>query len=250
MKYLIIANWKCNPGNERQAKQLFQVYKKQMRSCKNINLVVCPPFIFFSNLKEKFKNIFLGVQDCFYKEGAFTGEVSSQMIKSCGANYVIIGHSERRNIFKETDEEINKKVKSVLDNKMTPILCIGESEKQREEGETFEVIKRQIGEGLDKINRDKIKNVVLAYEPIWAIGTGESAEPEKMQEVKIFIKKLINNKYGAKTSELVKIIYGGSVDSNNINSYLSTSQMDGALIGGASLKKDEFSNILKKVNSL
>jgi triosephosphate isomerase len=125
-----------------------------------------------------------------------------------------------------------------------------ESEKQREEGETFEVIKRQIGEGLDKINRDKIKNVVLAYEPIWAIGTGESAEPEKMQEVKIFIKKLINNKYGAKTSELVKIIYGGSVDSNNINSYLSTSQMDGALIGGASLKKDEFSNILKKVNSL
>lgn len=250
MKYLIIANWKCNPGNEKQAKQLFQAYKKQMRSCKNIDLVVCPPFIFFSSLKEKFKNIFLGVQDCFYKEGAFTGEVSSQMIKSCGANYVIVGHSERRNIFNEKDEEINKKVKSVLDNKMTPILCIGENEKQREEGETFEIIKKQIGEGLDKINRDKIKNIVLAYEPIWAIGTGKSADPENIQEVKIFIKKLINNKYGVKTSDSVKIIYGGSVDSNNINSYLSIAQMDGALIGGASLKKDEFLNILKKVNSL
>lgn len=250
MKYLIIANWKCNPGNQKQAKQLFQAYKNQMRSCKNINLVVCPPFIFFSVLREKFKNIFLGVQNCFYKEGAFTGEVSCQMIKSCGADYVIVGHSERRNIFNETDEEINKKIKSVLDNKMTPILCIGENEKQREEGETFEIIKKQIGEGLDKINRDKIKNIVLAYEPIWAIGTGKSADPENIQEVKIFIKKLINNKYGVKTSDSVKIIYGGSVDSNNINSYLSIAQMDGALIGGASLKKDEFLNILKKVNSL
>lgn len=250
MKYLIIANWKCNPSSLRQSKQLFSVYKKQMRSCKNINLVVCPPFIFISQLKEKFKNIFLGSQDCFYKEGAFTGEVSSQMIKSFDLNYVIIGHSERRNIFHETDEEINKKIKDVLDYKMNPILCVGENKKQRDDGETFEVIKRQIGEGLNKINRDRIKNIIIAYEPIWAIGTGESAEADKMQEVKIFIKKFINNKYGAKTSQLIKVIYGGSVASNNICSYLSTSQMDGVLVGGASLKKDEFSKILKKVNSL
>lgn len=250
MKYLIIANWKCNPSNQKEAAVLFNSYKTQMKSCSNIDLVVCPPFPYIVQLKEKIKNIYLGAQDCFYKEGAFTGEVSVSMIKSIGVDYVILGHSERRNIFNESNEEINNKIKSVLDNKMIPILCIGENLKQREEGETFEVIKGQIGEGLDKISKDKIKNIILAYEPIWAIGTGKFAEAEKIQEVKIFIKKLINNKYGAKTSEAIKIVYGGSVDSNNISLYLSESQMDGVLVGGASIKKQEFLKMLKKVDEI
>jgi triosephosphate isomerase (TIM) len=250
MKYLVIANWKCNPSNQKEAKKLFDYYKVQMKNCLNIDLIVCPPFPYIDQLKEKFKNIYLGAQDCFYKEGAFTGEVSASMIKSIGANYVIVGHSERRNIFNESNQEINSKIKSILDNKMIPILCVGETGKQREEGETFEVVKNQIGEGLDKIQKDKIKNIVLAYEPIWAIGTGKFAEAEKIQEIRIFIKKLINNKYGAKTSEAVKIVYGGSVDSNNISLYLLESQMDGVLVGGASLKKDEFLKMLKKVNGI
>jgi len=250
MKYLVIANWKCNPSNQKEAKRLFDYYKKQMRNCSNIDLIVCPPFSYITQLKEKFKNIYLGAQNCFCKEGAFTGEVSAPMLKSIGVNYVIVGHSERRNIFNESNEEINNKIKSVLDNKMTPILCVGENEKQREEGETFEVVKNQIGEGLDKIPNSKIKNIILAYEPIWAIGTGKFAEAEKIQEIKIFIKKLINNKYGAKASEAIKIVYGGSVDSNNISFYLSESQMDGVLVGGASLKKDEFLQMLKKVNGI
>jgi triosephosphate isomerase (TIM) len=250
MKYLVIANWKCNPSSQKEANKLFDNYKSQMRGCSNIDLVVCPPFPYIVQLKGKFRNIYLGAQDCFYKEGAFTGEVSASIVRSIGVNYVIVGHSERRNIFNESNKEINNKVKSVLDNKMIPILCIGENEKQREEGETFEVVKNQIGEGLDKIQKDKIKNIILAYEPIWAIGTGKFAEAEKIQEIKIFIKKLINNKYGVKTSEAVKIVYGGSVDSNNISLYLSESQMDGVLVGGASLKKDEFLKMLKKVNGM
>ena len=249
MKYLIIANWKCNPSNQKESKEIFDSYKKQMKNCNNIDLVVCPPFPYISQL-EKSKNIYLGVQNCFYKEGAYTGEVSVSTVKDFNVNYVIVGHSERRNIFNESNEEINKKIKEILDKKMIPILCIGENQEQREKGETFDVIKAQIGEGLDKIPKDKIKNIVLAYEPIWAIGTGNFADSEKIQEIKIFIKKLINNKYGIKASQAIKIIYGGSVDSNNVCSYLSESQMDGALVGGASLKKQEFLDILKKVNAL
>jgi len=250
MKHLIIANWKCNPGNLKESKKLLDSYKKQMRSCNNVDLIICPPFPYLFSLKEKFKNIFLGSQNCFYKEGAFTGEVSCSMIKSAGADYVIVGHSERRNIFNESNSEINKKIKEILDKKMMPILCIGENEKQRENGETFEIIKDQIGEGLKEISKNKVQNIVLAYEPIWAIGTGKFAEPEKIQEVKIFIKKLINNKYGAKISQLIKIVYGGSVNSSNVCSYISESQMDGVLVGGASFKKDDFLKILKQVNSL
>jgi triosephosphate isomerase len=247
MKYLIITNWKCNPKNEKEAKNIFDFYKKEIKKYNNIDLIVCPPYIFIPQLKEKNKNIFMGAQDCFYKEGAFTGEVSSSMVKSLGLEYVIVGHSERRVIFKETNTDINKKIKAIIDNKLKPILCIGENEEQRENNETFEIIKNQIGEGLDKISKDKIKEVVIAYEPVWAIGTGNFALPEKIQEIKIFIKKLINNKYGTKISESVKIIYGGSVNSKNIKSYLTESQMDGVLVGGASLKKQEFIEMLKSL---
>ncbi|MDD5696450.1 MAG: triose-phosphate isomerase [Candidatus Pacebacteria bacterium] len=237
MKFLIVANWKCNPETIKEAQKIMKGYK----ASKNVELVVCPPFAFAPQLKAN------GAQDCFYKQGAFTGEVSPVMLKSIGVRYVIVGHSERRVLFNETNEIVNKKIKAVLQEKLIPVLCIGENAEERESGETFEVIKRQIGEGTDGVPKDKIKNIVLAYEPVWAIGTGKLAPIEKIQEVKIFIKKLINNKYGAKASESVRIIYGGSVDSQNVSSYLFDAGMDGVLVGGASLKIKEFNQLLKAV---
>ena len=238
MKFLIVANWKCNPKTIKEAQKILKGYKAP----KNIELVVCPPLVFIPQLKG---NISFGAQDCFYEEGAFTGEVSPAMLKSIGLRYVIVGHSERRVLFNETDEIVNKKTKAILQKKLIPILCVGENKEERESGETFEVVKRQIGEGLDGVAKDKVKNIVLAYEPVWAIGTGKFASAEKIQQIKIFIKKLINNKYGARASEKVKIIYGGSVDSRNIASYLSDAGMDGVLVGGASLKLKEFNQLLK-----
>jgi len=240
MKFLIVANWKCNPKTIKEAQKILKGYKAP----KNVDLVVCPPFVFMPQLKG---NISLGAQDCFCKEGAFTGEVSPAMLKSIGSRYVIVGHSERRVSFNETNEIVNEKIKAVLREKLIPVLCVGESSEQRENGETFEVIKRQIGEGLENVPKETVKNIVLAYEPVWAIGTGKFAPVEKIQEVKIFIKKLINNKYGPKASESIKIIYGGSVDSQNVACYLCDAGMDGVLVGGASLKVSEFNRLLMAV---
>jgi triosephosphate isomerase len=237
MKFLIVANWKCNPKTIKEAQKIM----KGCKVSKNVELVVCPPLAFIPQLKAN------GAQDCFYEQGAFTGEVSPAMLKSIGVRYVIVGHSERRMLFNETNEIANKKMKAVLQEKLIPVLCIGENAEERESGETFEVIKRQIGEGTDGVPKDKIKNIVLAYEPVWAIGTGKFAPMEKIQEVKIFIKKLINNKYGARASGSIKIIYGGSVDSRNVASYLFDAGMDGVLVGGASLRIKEFNQLLKAV---
>ena len=232
MKFLIVANWKCNPQTIKQAEKILKVYKP----VKGVELIVCPPFPFISQLKAK------GAQDCFWQEGAFTGEVSPAMLKSVGVHYVIVGHSERRVLFNETDEMVNKKVKTILQEKMVPILCIGESTEERENNQTFEVIVRQIEKGIEGIAKDKIKNIILAYEPVWSIGTGNFASPEKIQEVRIFIKKIVNKKYGAKTS--IRIIYGGSVDAKNVASYLNVG-MDGVLVGSASLDINEFNQLLK-----
>ena len=232
MKFLIVANWKCNPQTIKQAEKILKGYKP----VKGVELIVCPPFPFISQLKAK------GAQDCFWQEGAFTGEVSPAMLKSVGVHYVIVGHSERRVLFNETDEMVNKKVKTILQEKMVPILCIGESAEERENNQTFEVIVRQIEKGIEGIAKDKIKNIILAYEPVWSIGTGNFASPEKIQEVRIFIKKIVNKKYGAKTS--IRIIYGGSVDAKNVASYLNVG-MDGVLVGSASLDINEFNQLLK-----
>lgn len=237
MKFLIVANWKCNPKTISQAEKILKEYKP----VKGIELIVCPPFPFIHQLKAK------GAQDCFYQEGAFTGEISPAMLKSIGVCYVIVGHSERRNLFNETDEIVNKKVKAVLQENMTPILCVGESAGERENNQTFEIIARQVEKGIEGIAKDKIKNIVLAYEPIWSIGTGNFAPPEKIQEVRIFIKKKINKKYGDKASGSVRIIYGGSVDSKNVASYLFDAGMDGVLVGNASLNVNEFNQMERRL---
>lgn len=213
MNKLIIANWKCNPPTIEEAKELFEKIKD---NALEKNVVICPPSIFLSSLI--CEGIKFGVQNCFWKEkGAFTGEISPQMIKSLGVNYVIIGHSERRNILKETNEEIIQKVNEAVKANLIPVVCVGESKGE----DTFKVLEEQI-RGIDE-------NIILAYEPLWAIGTGEYASIEKVKEVKEFLQER-------------KVLYGGSVNAENIQQYLTV--MDGVLIGGASLDFEEFNKIL------
>ncbi len=215
-KPLIIANWKCNPKSIEESKILFKEIKENVF---NKNVVICPPSIFISSLI--CEGVIFGAQDCSLKnEGSFTGEISAQMIKSIGCEYVIIGHSERRRIFKEDNQQIKMKIDLALKAKLKPIVCIGEDTEN-----TFDFLKEQI--------KDIDENIILAYEPIWAIGTGNSASLDKVKEVKEFLGKR-------------KVLYGGSVNSQNFKQYLSV--MDGLLIGGASLDSKEFNNILCDIN--
>ncbi len=225
MKYLIVANWKCNPKSKKLAEKLFNIFSKNEIS-KKVEAVICPPFIYlynFSLISSPFK---IGAQNCFYKDfGPYTGEISSLMLKSFNCKYVIIGHSERRINFKESDDIINKKLKSVIESGITPIFCVGESLKEKKEGKTKSVIGKQIRDGLKGLNP---KKTVIAYEPVWAIGKNNPCKPSDAKEILSFILKT------AKT----KIIYGGSVNKKNAKEYLNMG-FNGLLIGGASLKEEE-----------
>ena len=255
MKRIIVANWKMNPETLPQAKKLFHSIKdwieKNFNALKNIEIVICPPFIYLESLskflKAKTYNLKpkLGAQDLFWEEkGAFTGEISPKMLKNFGVEYVIVGHSERRHILKETDEMIAKKLKAAIKNKLKPILCIGETEKERKEGKTFKVLKTQLKKALIYSSTHQLINLILAYEPVWAIGTGNPCKPEDAKEVLIFLKKtthlLIN-------SSAHQLLYGGSVNSQNAKEYIKVG-FDGLLVGGASLNKKEFIEIIKSTS--
>lgn len=242
MKPLIIANWKCNPASLEEANDLI---KKVEAGLDRENVVICPPSIFLSSLTEE-SGLPFGAQNCYSeKGGAFTGEISIPMIEDAGAEYVIIGHSERRRIFKESDKEINQKLLAVLNSKITPILCFGESSEDREEGRTFEVIFEQLTKCLSDVPEERTGKIVLAYEPVWAIGTGKSAEVSEIEEVRNFIKQFLSERFS--NSEGIKIVYGGSVDSSNVYSFIHGAQMDGVLVGGASLNAEEFLKMIKSV---
>ena len=187
----------------------------------------------------------LGAQNMYYEEsGAYTGEVSADMLKSVGCEYVILGHSERRVIFNEPDELINKKIKAALAKGLKPIFCIGELLEQRENGETMQVVSRQVEKGLEGVSAEQMKNLIIAYEPVWAIGTGKTATPQQAQEVHSFIRELVAKKFNASVSENLIIQYGGSVKPDNANQLLSQKDIDGALVGGACLKADSFLGII------
>lgn len=251
MKLLIIANWKMNPLTGREAKRLFASLKKGLKGKKNIEIVICPPFPYLSILNDHLSSIKLGAQDCFWKDkGPYTGEVSPQMLKSIGCKYVIVGHSERRQTFKETDEMINVKIKEILKAKLQPIFCIGETEEEKRTGKTFRVLEKEIKKGLDKVSKKEIEKVIIAYEPIWAIGTEKACEENEVMTVALFIKKLISRLYNKKAASNIRIIYGGSVDSKNAPDYLRESKMQGLLVGGASLNSKEFIKIIKSLNSI
>ena len=230
---------------------LSNAIKREMFDIANVEIVLCPPFTSLSDVRDIITdtNISLGAQNMFWEEeGAFTGEVSPKMLKSLGCKYVIIGHSERRAYFGENNETVNKKVKSALKHGLFPIMCVGEKLEEREAGSTFDVVRDHVENGLLDVGEKEIPNIVLAYEPVWAIGTGKNATPDEAEEVHKFIRELLSKKYGKDTSESLRIQYGGSVKPANIESLIRQKDIDGALVGGASLKAESFIEIVKKTS--
>lgn len=248
MRRVIIAgNWKMNKTIG-ESIDLANSIKRSLYDIPEIEVVLCPPFTALSDVREVIMetNIRLGAQDCFWeKEGAFTGEVSSEMLKDAGCEYVIIGHSERRQYFGEMNEGVNKKVKSAIKESLKPIVCVGERLEERKSGKTFEVVKDHIENSLSGLSREDMKNVVIAYEPVWAIGTGVNATKDEAEEVHKYIRALLAKMYDEDLAKLVRIQYGGSVKPDNIKELISEADIDGALVGGASLKADSFIEIVK-----
>jgi triosephosphate isomerase len=243
-----------NPQTLTEAKKIFNSVKKGTKGVNNVELVICPPFVWLPYLFDKKNNSLnpqLGAQNCFWEEkGAFTGEISPLMLKNLGIKYVILGHSERRRYLAEDNKIINKKIKLALKLGMKPVFLVGENENEKMAGTTFEVIKNQINEGLAGISKKLIKNLLLAYEPVWAIGNGKFCQPSQAQTVNIFLKRLIAKNYGEKIAKNIPILYGGSVDSKNALSYLDEAGMIGILVGSASLEVQEFVKIVKIINKI
>jgi len=248
-KSVIAGNWKMN-NDINESQKLVSEILNGLGNDDKCGVIVCPPFTSLSEVHTLVKNsvIKLGAQNMYFeKSGAFTGEVSADMLKSVGCEYVILGHSERRTIFGESDELINSKIKTAINNGLKVIFCIGESLSEREEGITNDIVKRQLTKGLKNITADELKNIIVAYEPIWAIGTGKTATPEQAQEVHAFIRKLIADIYSDQIADNIVIQYGGSVKPDNASTLLSQTDIDGALVGGACLKADSFLSIIASV---
>ena len=246
-KKIIAGNWKMYK-NPTEAVALVEGLKKELGAPAGVEVVVCPPFV---NLTEVAKvlagtHIALGAQNLFWEtEGAFTGEISGVMIKAAGAEYVIIGHSERRQYFGETNATVNKRLKAALKVGLKPIVCVGENLAERESGKTFDVVKDHITGSLAALTKEEMKTLVVAYEPVWAIGTGKTATPLQAQEVHVFIRQLLGEMFDADAASSVRIQYGGSVTPDNIVALMAQADIDGALVGGASLKAPSFAAIVK-----
>ncbi|MEJ2613902.1 MAG: triose-phosphate isomerase [Ignavibacteriaceae bacterium] len=244
---IIAGNWKMN-NDLKGTIDLISNLAKSLNKNENCDIIVCPPFTSLSEANSQIKNtvIKLGAQNMYFENGgAYTGEISAQMLKSVGCEFVILGHSERRAIFNESDSLINKKIKKAISSGIKPIFCVGESLEQREKGVTKDIIKTQVTEGLKDISSEEIKTLIIAYEPVWAIGTGKNATPEQAQEVHEFIRSLIKENYSQEIADNMIIQYGGSVKPDNAKDLLSQKDIDGALVGGASLKADSFLGIIR-----
>lgn len=247
-KKIIAGNWKMNNDLQQSISLIEELKSKLQNKILNCEVIICPPFTSLTEAKKLIEGsvIKLGAQNMYYEDsGAFTGEISAAMLKSVGCEYVILGHSERRTIFGERDEMINKKIRKAISEKLKPIFCVGETLEEREKDVTEKVIKKQIEKGLKDITPDEILDVIIAYEPVWAIGTGKTATPEQAQEVHHFIRKLLANMYSKDFANLITIQYGGSVKPENARELLSQKDIDGALVGGACLKADSFIGIIE-----
>jgi triosephosphate isomerase len=245
---VIAGNWKMNNDLKETQNLISKLTSGISMDNLNCDVIVCPAFTSLSEAYTLLKDtkIKLGAQNMYFESsGAFTGEISASMLKSVGCEYVILGHSERRTVFGETDELINNKIKKANASGLKPIFCIGELLEEREAGITEKVIEKQIKFGLKDISSEEMGNVIIAYEPVWAIGTGKTASPEQAEKVHKFIRSLINDKYGASISDKIVIQYGGSVNNKNAKELLSQKDIDGALVGGASLKADAFIDIIQ-----
>ena len=249
--FLIAGNWKMNTNINDTEVLINSIQAGLDFELKNCEVLVCPPFTNLLTAVESAKgtNICVGAQNCFFEtKGAFTGEVSVEMIKSAGCKYVIIGHSERRTYFGETDELINKKAFSILQNGLKPIICIGETLTERQNGETFTVLSKQIKGAFKDFTNEMFLETVIAYEPVWAIGTGVSATSDQAQDTHKFIRGFILSNYGEQASEM-KILYGGSMNDQNADELLALPDVDGGLIGGAALKANAFVSIIKSTQN-
>lgn len=241
-KPLIAGNWKMNLDGA-GATELARTISDASPSYGKVDLLVCPPFVYLKTVGSVLNGgtVLLGGQNMSHeKSGAFTGEISASMLKDCGATHVILGHSERRHIYKETDADVNKKTLAALAAGIVPIVCVGELLEEREAGKTAEVIRTQFDGSLAGVSAEQLVATVIAYEPVWAIGTGKVATPEQAEEVHADLRKLIAERYNAATADQVRILYGGSVKPDNAAELLGQPNVDGALIGGASLKADDF----------
>ncbi|MDR1891155.1 MAG: triose-phosphate isomerase [Puniceicoccales bacterium] len=252
-RYLIAGNWKMNVSSSDVGHLISEIHSG-IANITRVDILICPPFTSIQAAKnaiDKINNIFLGAQN-FYpeKNGAYTGEVSAIMLRELGVSYVIIGHSERRMYFNEDDNFINRKVKCALGNSLIPVLCIGETIEQRRDSKEFDVIQSQLKHGLKDITIREAEKLIIAYEPVWAIGTGETATPKIAQEMHAFIRNLLKEMFNTKVANAIRILYGGSMKADNAEELLRENDIDGGLIGGASLKATSFCDIIKTANTL
>ncbi len=251
-RQLIAGNWKMNMLNT-DAVSLARQVKLKVMGFHRVDVLVCPPSTALTQVSEVLgdSEVSLGSQNLHdRRSGAFTGEISGEMIRSAGAGWVIVGHSERRQLFGDTDEWINRKLHAALEAGLHPIFCVGESLEEREAGALSEVISRQVRVGAGDLTPELLQHVVLAYEPVWAIGTGKTATPEQAQEVHALIRGLVQELGGEAVSGELRILYGGSVKPDNAGELLSQPDIDGALVGGASLKADDFCLIAQAAESI
>ena len=246
-KPIIAGNWKMNMDNK-QAEELARDIVEKITDITGIDFIICPPFTSLNTVQNVIKDtdISLGAQNMHWEgKGAFTGEISASMLLTLGCNYVILGHSERRAYFHETDEIVARKVKAAIESGLTPILCVGETRKEREEGITEKVVETQVRGVVEGLSPELFDGAVIAYEPVWAIGTGLTATSEQAQEVHGFIRKLLDNIFGTEIAEKTRIQYGGSMKPSNAHELLNEPDIDGGLIGGASLDAESFEGIVK-----
>ena len=246
-KPIIAGNWKLNK-TPHEAIILASDLKREIVDVEGVDIVLCPPFTALADVADTLTetNIALGAQNIFWEDaGAFTGEISGPMLKDLGVTYVIIGHSERRQFFHETNETVNKRLRAALKNGLIPIVCVGENLAQRESNKTFDVIKDHCEGSLKGLSAEEMQGIVVAYEPVWAIGTGKTASPQQAQEVHVFIRQLLGKMFNGETAASVRIQYGGSVTPDNVALLMAQEDIDGALVGGASLKAPSFAAIVK-----
>lgn len=249
---IIIGNWKMNLTLTEAQDLTFKI-KNSFKPSEPTECAICPPFVYLSQISNIVKDskIKLGAQNMYYKEeGAFTGEVSPKMLKDLNIGMVIIGHSERRQFFHETDKDINLKTKLALQYNLTPIFCVGEDLKTRESNQAENWVKKQVVEGLKDLNSTEIEKIIIAYEPIWAIGTGKICSGEDANKIIKMIRNTVKEISSQSISEKVQILYGGSVKSDNFSEHIKYPDIDGGLVGGASLKAEEFLKLIDLSNSV
>ena len=248
-KPLVAGNWKMNTDVHTSVELAERIATgSSQQAGHDVTLMVCPPFVYLSSVAKALSasNIAVGAQDVYFEsKGAFTGEISTSMLKDVGCNYVLCGHSERRHVIGETDELINKKVSSAIAGGLLPILCVGELLKERDAGQTEQVVTRQIKNCLEGLSVEKVSAATIAYEPVWAIGTGRTATQQQAQEVHNFIRKILAEMYDNQLADEIRILYGGSVKPANAAELMQQADVDGLLVGGASLNADDFLAIIR-----